>query len=105
METVKLSIPAGRLRPISRPRKRKRLISTSPPQLHDEESPHPENLQNESSNESSASIAGWRPVPRTNLLSAFQDAAVLSLEEIDGVEVQYETTELGKTAKLVKVSG
>lgn len=37
------------------------------------------------------------------MFSGFQDAAVLSLEEIDGVEVRYETTESGKAVTLVKV--
>ncbi|KAF8328214.1 P-loop containing nucleoside triphosphate hydrolase protein [Cantharellus anzutake] len=100
METVKLRIPASKVRHASRPLKRKRPTTISSFRCNSVSQLDVEDCQSGSNGE--ANMLGWRPVPRTNVHSSFHDAAVLSFEEIEGVEVQYETAEAGKIVKLVQ---
>lgn len=93
METVKLP---KRLQKVLQPKdkRRPRRSSAAIPPLVDDGS---------DSDESDTSDSGlkWRAVPRAELRTGFDDAAVLAFEELDDVEVIYEEQEGGgRVAKL-----
>lgn len=97
MEAVKLKIPKRLEAELQRRRKRRLsrpalrvppLLAKSASESSDEASEDKEKLQ-------------WRPVPRSRLHTGFDDAAVLTFEEIDDVDVIYEDVEGGgRVAKL-----
>jgi hypothetical protein len=101
MNTVKLSVRLPerlrkRVKGQNLPRRRKvsrSLLSSEPTISPEKESGH------DSRDEESGLV--WRPVARSQLRSGFDDAAVLTFEEIDDVDIVYEELEGGrKRAKL-----
>ena len=95
MSTSSLKLPA-RLQ--SKLEKRKRRASSGKHQ----DLPSQEDVEDEDEDAVDSSGLLWRPVPRSNINSGFEDAAVLQFEEIDDVDVQYEDVPGGgRVVKLV----
>lgn len=96
METVKFP---KRLQRVLQP-KNKRRPQPQPPSLA-AITPVDDGSDSDESDTSESGGLKWRAVPRAELRTGFDDAAVLAFEELDDVEVIYEEQEGGgRVAKL-----